>query len=207
VGVSIYNTKGRNLVFDGDSFFDQYVGTPVVVGGQYIPTGVYGNVISGRRIATSRFGTSGDTLAASVTNFNATVGTVLKSGDVVVIQCVTNDLGTNLQTAAQAYASLTTYCGLVHALGATVVVCTMTARDKVGDPADIETQRLAYNALVVANSPAIADGICNVGADPMFDTQADCSNGTNYNADKLHLNTAGQNNYITLLSATLNSFL
>ena len=199
--------RARQLIFDGDSFFAAYVGTPVVIGGQYIPTNVYANIISGRKIATTWFGTSGDTIASSITNFNATVGANIKSGDVIVFECVTNDLGTNLQTAAQAYASLTTYCGLVHALGATVVVCTMTARDKVGDPADIEAQRLAYNALVVANSPAIADAICNVGADPMFDTQADCSNGTNYNADKLHLNTAGQNNYITLLSATLNAFL
>ena len=203
----LYNTKGRNLVFDGDSFFDQYVGSPVVVGGQYIPTGAYNNIISGRKIATTRFGTSGDTIVSSITNFSATTGSVIRSGDVVVFECVTNDLGTNGSTAAQAYADLTTYCGLVHAAGAKVVVCTMTARDKVGDPGDIETQRLAYNASVVANAGGIADAICDVGADPMFDTQADCANATNYNADKLHLTTAGQDNYITLLSATLTSFL
>lgn len=200
-------TYGRKIVFAGDSIFNCTGVTPIVLGGQYIPTTCYNSLISGRVLMITSFASTGNTLSAIDTNFASKEGVTLRYSDIYVIQAVTNDLGTDLKTAAQAYASLTSICAKARVLGAKIIVCTMPARDKAGDPADIETQRTDYNNLVIANSPNICDYVCGFGADPVFDTQADCANATYYATDLLHLAIGGSNVEATLLTTTLTTAL
>lgn len=83
----------------------------------------------------------------------------------------------------------------------------MPARNKAGDPADIETQRTDYNTLVRTNNPVICDYICDFGLDSVFDTQTDCNNATYYASDKLHLAIGGSNVEASLLTTTLTTAL
>lgn len=196
----------RRLIFLGDSLLNCTGADPVVLGGHYIPTKVYEQCRINTTLGLHTFASSGNTLANIITTWS-TYSAMIRPDDIVVINAVTNDLGTNLRTAAQAYTDLTTICGYISAIGAISVVCTMPARNKVGDPADIETQRTNYNTSVRTNSPVVCDYVCDVGLDPMFDTQADTANATNYNTDLLHLDVAGSDKFAFLIIGTVSTIL
>jgi lysophospholipase L1-like esterase len=60
-----------------------------------------------------------------------------------------------------------------------------------GDPADTVTRELAANVILRATWSTFADKLADVGAVTQFDSQADITNTTYYNADQLHLTSAG----------------
>jgi len=70
-----------------------------------------------------------------------------------------------------------------------VLVCTIPPSGTSN--ATQETERQALNTLLRANWADFADGLVDLAADPVFDAQADASNGTYYDADTIHLTTAG----------------
>ncbi len=195
----------RRLIFLGDSIFNCTGIDPVVLGNHYIPVSVYNNVRTNRNLSFQSYASSSHTLHRLSSSFS-TYGNVINEKAIVVINAGTNDLGTSLRTAAQACNDLLYICGRIRSKGAISVVCTLPARNKAGDPADIETQRTNYNTLV-RNSSASIDVVCDVGADTMFDTQSDCDNTANYHTDKLHMDFSGSVRQVSLVTTSVTSAL
>jgi hypothetical protein len=95
------------------------------------------------------------------------------------------DPGGQGDTAAQAYASLQTYCGRVRAAGAKVVVYSAPMANSAG-AADMSTVLTAYNALVKAGWSGFADGFVDFASNPNLGTPGCQSNLTYYQADRIH---------------------
>lgn len=118
--------------------------------------------------------------------------------NVVYMQCGTNNIAGG-QTAAQTYTALTSYITSAHAAGFTIIVATMFSRE---NPTGLEASRVAYNALIRANT-AGADAVVD------FDSTAlgcnGCANNTIYfNSDKIHPNNTGEINVeVPLFQAVL----
>lgn len=196
----------RNLIFEGNSLTDLgQDGGPVY--GQYVPLTVYANVRTGRVLNYRCYAISGRTQTQINASLPTNILPFIKAGDVIVNWEGTNDLFVNGLTAQAAYDNLVTYSQAVRAMGVKLMICTVIARDYVSDPADLMDRIDAYNVLVRTNAASICEVVCDLGADAMFNTRADTANGTNYKADKVHLATAGQNNVITLMTASLNTIL
>jgi lysophospholipase L1-like esterase len=106
--------------------------------------------------------------------------------NVVEIWCGTNDI-VNGATPAATYSTLSSYISARHAVGWKVIVATMLSR--VG----LDTQKDAYNALILANSGG-ADGIANftgtlLGCDGCY------ADSTWFQADGIHPTQLGVNTY------------
>lgn len=87
-------------------------------------------------------------------------------------------------TPAQAYAAMANYIALAKATGFKVLVLTMIKCDTA---VVSEANRLAYNALVLANS-ANADAVLDIGSMPEFQ---DINDTNIYYTDKIHVVAAG----------------
>lgn len=172
----------------------------------YVSNAVWTNVKTSYPGVFWRYPLSGQTQTTINSNFSTKVQPYGKYNDVVVLWEGTNDLNVNGLSGADAYANVVTYVGYAHAIGLKVLVCTVIARDGATDAADLMTRIGDYNVLMRANS-AGADGVCDLGADAMFDARADCSNATNYSADKIHIVQAGQTNVINLITTSLTTLL
>lgn len=103
------------------------------------------------------------------------------NGHTVVVWGGTNDLNGSA-TAAATYAVLAAHVNALLATGFRVIVLTMVKR---GTSAPLETKRTDYNALI--NGTAGWE-IIDVGARAEF---SDATNLTYYQADQIHLTTAG----------------
>lgn len=175
-------------------------------GGHFIPVSVYDAVRSGRTLAYTSLALAGRTQ----TQINAALGTNIspraRYNDVVVLWEGTNDMYLNDLSGADAYANLVTYRNAVIALGAKLVVCTVIARDYVDDDPDLMDRIDAYNVLVRNNS-GLFTAVCDLAANAAFDTRADASNTTYYNADKIHQAQGGQDLVITLLTPVVEGIL
>jgi hypothetical protein len=106
--------------------------------------------------------------------------------NVDVIFEATNSLNIT-QSGRAAYEKLVTLSQMRRALGNKTVVTTCMPR---GDSAfgGFEAARQYFNALVRANWQSFADGLADLAADSRLSTPTDT---TYFNADKLHLNSAG----------------
>ena len=116
--------------------------------------------------------------------------------DIVVLFAGTNDiaLGTS---AATVYANLTTIIDSLQAEGFEVFVCTLIDRNDLGSGFD--TTRAALNTLINSNT-AGADGVIDLFADSRL---SDASNSTYFQADALHLKSAGNAVIAELIEAAL----
>lgn len=200
--------RHRQIIFEGNSLSNHGpFAEGLQLNGHYVPINTYAAILGATPLTFSSLAVSGRTQ----TQINAAVATalnpVIRKNDIVVIWEGTNDMAVNVLSGADAYANLVTYSTAVRALGAKLVIATVIARDYVTDRADLMTDIAAYNTLVRNNQAAICDAMCDLGADPVFDTRADASNSTYYNSDKIHLSTGGQNKAVTLLSATITTIL
>lgn len=192
----------RKIIFEGNSLFNLGPNTSSVQNGHYIPSTVYAG-LTGRIFAYTSLAISARTQTQINTDVSTAIIPIVRPNDIIVLWEGTNDINLNALTAAQAYSNLTTYASTVRALGAKLVVCTVIARDQVGDPGDLMTRIDSYNALIRASSGTF-DVICDLAADASFDTRADASS-SDYTADKLHLATTGQAKVVALLITSINT--
>lgn len=198
--------KQRQIFFEGNSLFNQQINQSGHYG-FYIPSSVYNNLRSTYRLAYFSHAIGSETQTLINSKVSTNLSPYVKYGDVVVIWEGTNDMSNNSLSGQAAFDLLVTFVTTVRGYGAEVVVCTVTARDKAGDAADLMTRIGDYNTLVRNNSVTYNYTVCDLAADPLFDARADCSNTTYYDADKIHLATAGQDQVITLLTSTLTTLL
>jgi len=198
--------RQRNIIFEGNSLFN-YMSNAGGLFGFYIPQGVYNNVKGSYVLAYTSFAISGRNQTQINSSISTNIAPLVKFKDVIIVWEGTNDLYTNGLSGQAAYDNLTTYVNMVRAYGAIVIVCTVIARDGATDSADLMTRIGDYNTLVRNNAGSLGITVCDLAADPLFDTRADASNATYYNADKIHQTTAGQDRVITLLSTTTTSVL
>lgn len=195
--------SARKIYFEGNSLSNYGPGN--ILNGHYMPRRAYG-FLTAYNVAMKDLAVS----ARTQTMINADVATNilsdLRKGDVIVLWEGTNDIRFNTLTGAQGWANVVTYSNIVRPAGAKLIVCTITARDFSLDDADLMDRIDAYNVLARAN-PSVYDALCDLAADPVFDTRADASNTTYYNADKLHFTQAGYDKVADLLYPVIQSTL
>lgn len=133
-------------------------------------------------------GVSGETLATMLANAPTAVDPLYTHGvkDLVVIWGGTNDLDDG-STVASVYANLTSYVAARHAVGWKVIVPTMLSR--IG----LDTQKNAFNALILANS-AGADGIADFTGTPLG-CDGCYANTTWFQSDGVHPTALGVTTY------------
>lgn len=193
----------RKVYFEGNSLSNYGPGN--ILNGHYMPRRTYG-FLSSYNVAMKDLAISARTQTMINTDVAANVLSDLRKGDVIVLWEGTNDLRFNTLSGAQGWANVVTYANIVRPAGAKLIVCTITARDFSLDDADLMDRIDAYNVLARANS-SVYDALCDVAADPVFDTRADASNTTYYNADKLHLTATGYDKVSDLLYPVIQSTL
>lgn len=209
--VQVFNngntSSQRRIIFNGNSHFNLAQNSVTVTNNYHVPITIYNNLRASYKLTSAIFAVGGNPTTTINNNFNTQNLPVIRSRDVVVIWEVTNDLSVNNLTGQQAYDELVEFANSVHALGAYVIVATTIPRNHVDDAADIWTRGQACNTLIRSAPAGTFDAVCDLAADPVFDAEIDCDNTTYYNADKLHLATAGQNQVISLLTTTISNFL
>ncbi len=156
--------------------------------------------------AGQHYGITGKNTTQLISDFPTKIAPYLKVGDIVVLWEITNDLNSNDLTAQQAYNNLVTYAGLVHALGAKIVILGFIGRDNVGQDADVNTRGFAVNALLNADN-SFCDGWVDVGANAAFSSQAAASDTTYYLTDKIHLTNVGYDLVSTLSEPTIRGLI
>jgi hypothetical protein len=134
--------------------------------------------------------------------------TMINKGDIVVYWEGLNDMRINDLSGSAAFNNVISYLNIIKTINPTVIICTVIATDKVSDPAALMNVEIpAYNTLVRSNASVYGYTVCDLAADPMFDTRSDASNATNYMSDYVHLLTPGNANVITLITNTVLSVL
>lgn len=152
------------------------------------------------------YGVTGKTTTQLIADFPTKIAPYLKINDIVILWEITNDLNSNDLTSQQGYDNLVTYAGLVHALGAKVVMLGFIGRDNAGQDADINTRGFGVNTLINADH-SWCDGWVDLGADAAFNSQAAASNATYYNADKIHLTNVGYDLVASLIEPTVRALI
>lgn len=197
---SISTKRCRRIFFCGNSLSVYADGN--VTNAQYLTQRVYDGI---RSLGGSNWAMSSLAVPSRTqTQINASMSTdllpLIGYGDVVVLWELTNDLHGNNLTGAQAADNVFTFAQAVVATGAKLVVVTMITRDFTADASDLWTRGQTANSLIISNASTYGYTVANPASDALFDQKTDASNATYYNADKLHLTTAGYNivsdNYI-----------
>jgi len=116
----------------------------------------------------------------------------------------TNDLTVGGRTAAQIYADIQSYAGLVRADGAQIIVSTILPNNAWNGTQ--QTTRNNLNTLIRDNWASFADGLCDFAADPVMGPQAAAAN-TNLYGDGLHPAPQGHQNLSVLAAAALTVLL
>ena len=121
-----------------------------------------------------------------------------RAKNILYIWVGTNDMAIGGLTATQAYNALVTYCTARRAAGWKVIVRTMIPRSGIPD-----ANRLSFNAGVRANWQTFADGLDDLGNDPIMGQAGVQSNTNYYSADQTHLTPAGYGIAATYASAAI----
>lgn len=133
---------------------------------------------------------SGNTLQDTIDQFDAQVATwvcpwATDSNQSIVYFCGTNDNG---GTAEAAITKMQSYCELCKAAGITMILVTMLPRTGVSEA----SFRTPLNDWIRANYTTYGTAIADVGADATIGVAGAYSDTTYYQADGVHLKTAGQ---------------
>lgn len=156
---------------------------------------------------------SGLTTAQLSTRAASTVDThlntsVIAARRICIVWEITNDLagGSN---AATAYANIKSYCQARVAAGWKVIVCTCLPRSNAGLRAGFETDRQTVNGDINTNavSEGWASAVADIGDDADIGQNGDSNDTTYYNADKIHLNSAGHAIAKTYITAALDAII
>ena len=184
----------RRIYFEGDSLSE--LSENNLGFGRRMTVTAY-NLLTGTKPAHFPFALSGSQIqsgaANSILNRVSQITDMSRQNDIAVIWAGTNDISVGGRSAAQVYTDLVTWATIMRNAGLKIVIVTMIAKERAADPdpAAIELIRLAYNALILGESQFVFDAYADAGALTQFDSQADCSNATYYNADKVHLTNVG----------------
>lgn len=173
------------IVFEGDSLMDG-VGAPEGSGPTWQLMATTTDLVAWTNVAKG-----GDKLSQMITQAATTVDPLFVDGakNVLIVWGGVNDIGQDDISGADAYARLVTYCTARKAAHDWTIIClTLTKHEFAFYPPDYETERTAFNALLAANYTDYADALADVGAAANLQ---DPTNGTYFDADKLHLTTAG----------------
>ena len=117
--------------------------------------------------------------------------------NIAVLWYGSNDLGGNggSISAASLHSNMTTLVSDYRSAGYDkIIVLTVLPRTYAGDPGDYETKRQDYRALVVpglGGDSCGADAVVDIAAKTTIGDSGDQNNTTYYNADTVHLKTAG----------------
>lgn len=199
----------RKLWFEGNSLLNLKAGsgaTTVDYGGKYIPISCYNNLLS-NVLALNSLAVESRTGTQILASAPTAIVPYLRQGDIVVYWEGINDMYLNSLTGAQAWANVTSYLALVKTTTAKVIICTAIARDFTLDPASLmDTNIPAYNTLI-RNNTSLGYTVCDLAANALFDTRADASNATYYQADKVHLQTAGSDVIHPLITTAITAIL
>lgn len=202
MGYTISSIKRtRKIIFEGNSLSWTTQRNPDGLNEYYIPRAIA--AVAAPTYTPVYFPISGQTQATINSLMATKVLQYSEKGDIVVLWEGTNDLNVGALSAQAAFDNVVIYAQKVVGRGCKLVICTATARDFAGDAADLMTRIDAYNVLVRNNAATYGYTICDLGADPMFDTRADTANATNYSTDLLHLIKPGQDNVISLLTTAV----
>lgn len=144
-------------------------------------------------------GTTGAGLSTLTTNAPANVDPWIHgSNNICVIWAGVND---SANTAQQIHDAIKTYCLARRAAGWRVLVCTEIDAQDAGRLANGWTVKYqALNTLLKADYADFADAIADLGANANLQ---DATNTTYFNADKLHLTTAGYTVVAGIVGAAL----
>ena len=120
-----------------------------------------------------------------------------RAKNILYVWIGTNDMAAGA-TNTTVYNNLVTYCQARRAAGWKVIVRTMIPRIAVSD-----TVRLAFNSSIRANWPTFADGLDDLGNDPILGQAGVQANTSYYAADQIHLTPAGYGIAATYASAAI----
>lgn len=188
----------RTTFFIGNSLMNYSSGN-VAYGGA-LPNAAYVTIISTRKTAMQNYSVGGKQTAQMITEFPTVLQPFLKPRDIVFFWEIANDLG--VVNAAQAYTNCQTYCGLVRAMGAKVVIATSIPS---GGPN--EAAKATVDGNIRSNWASFADGFCDFRAVTHFQVAADSTDLTYYNVDGTHLTTLGYNTLAAVVAPLLTPFL
>lgn len=189
----------KQLIFHGNSLGSR--GNGNIVNAGEAPSAMY-LAMTGNKPPMFNYSVSGKTIAQLITDFPTVVLPQLHRGDVVVMNEVTNTVGTTANTVT-ARTDMLQYRDSVWAHGAKIVVVTMTARSLIYP--NVENDRLAINAWMLANA-AQFDGVVDAGGNAAFNSVSSTTNTAYYNADALHFTSAGYTLYGQLIQAVIQPF-
>jgi hypothetical protein len=197
---SSVNSIPRRVIFHGNSLFHLRHGNVF-----------YGFAVSNlvrpqlTNVVVQDYSYQGKTSAQLLAEFPTVVQPFVSKGDVIVMWDGRNSMASNLGnlTPAQALTDVKSYCSNAIGLGLKVITltCIPTSTLYVAD-----ADRLTFNSSMLADT-----SFCNAVVDPCtlsaFDSVADISNATNYNADQIHLTTAGYTLIANLLAPVIQTVL
>jgi hypothetical protein len=181
------NTTKR-LFFHGNSLF--HLGNANVFNVFAVSTYVRNNLtLNNNKPAIFDYSYQGKTTVDLTSEFNTVIAPYCKSGDVVIMWDGTNNMSSILgnKSAAQTLIDTKAYFTQAEALGLTVKTLTAIPRNVTSLD---DTRRTDFNTLLL-NDVDLTGKIINPCALSQFDAYADVSNATYYNADLVHLTTAG----------------
>jgi hypothetical protein len=125
---------------------------------------------------------------------------------ILIIWEISNHLINASVTDVIAYAAIKAYCQARKSAGWKVIVCTCLPRTQAGINANFETYRTSVNASINANaiSEGWADAVADIGGDATIGAAGAPNSTTNYNADKIHLNSTGHGIAKTYITNAIN---
>ncbi len=142
----------------------------------------------------------------AIPNFGTQITPILSryTSDNRVVFCAygTNDLTILGRTAAQIYADLQTYCGMVRAGGGKVIVATLLPNAEWNGTQ--QTTRNDFDTLVRTNWASFADALADFALNPTMGPQSAASNSTLY-ADGLHLTILGASHLAPTVAAAIDA--
>lgn len=182
------SNRRRKIFFDGNSLVNFSTGN--VANGFEYPMLAYNSLTAGTRPIFHPCGVGSKRTTVLTTDFLTKILPLSAPNDIVVFMEITNEARDGL-TAQVMVDNVQAYCAQARSYGLKIVVCTCPAGKLSGDPADTVTRELAANVILRNTYTSFADKLADVGAVSQLDAQADITNTTYYNADQLHLTTAG----------------
>lgn len=129
--------------------------------------------------------------------------------NIYVLHAGTNDLASASGQLATLQGNFQTICAAIRAGDpyGKIIACTVIARDAtfIGgqNSAGFETDKDDYNTWLRSNFATYSDGLADFALNAVFDTTADTSNTTYYNADKIHPNDVGHLELAKILVAAI----
>lgn len=185
----------KNIIFHGNSLFNY--GNGNVGNGWEVSNYVRTNLNIKRPVFDYSLG--GKTTTQIVTEFTTRIAPYFKVGDIYIFWDAINDLNTG-KTVAQTLASSKSLATLARAKGYKIYTLTCINVNNV----TVEPLRLQYNIALLADT-SFWDGVIDLTTISVLQLTNSYLNTTYYNADGVHLTTAGYNLVANKILETLNT--